>query len=656
MRDETSADDAPTGQDLSAHSTPSRAVPKNADAARHIALRILATTDMHMNLLPWDYFHGRSCHRRGLAQVGSLIAQLRAGRRNCLLFDNGDFLEGTPLGDYAASGDTHGAHPAIAAMNGLGYDAVALGNHDFTFGLSFLERVLATAHFPTLLANAQICAPAPDAPAPRPAWHPWQLLQRRLFDDTGQPHELRIGVIGFAPPQTANWDGSLQDLVRFDDIIDTARREIPKMRAAGADLIIALAHSGIGQPEPSPMMENAAAALGRVEGIDAIIAGHTHSAFPHRDFPASPGIDPIRGTVHGVPIAMAGFWGSHLARLDLTLSAVPPQDGATSPSPDARTKWRVTGFDVAAEPVVEQPSAPEVVEPTLPAHRATLRHYRSAIAQIERPIHSYFAMIGHDNCAGLIAEATSWHAKIALRNHDGPTRPILTAATSFRAGGWGGPDQFTYVPAGPLRLGHLADIYLFTNRLAVVEASGADLADWLERAGAVFAQLTPAQPDQDLRDPRFPGYHFDVIDGLSYRYDLRQPARYDVTGTRLHNGPGRLRDLCHQGQPVAPEDRFWLVTNSYRRSGSGLYAGLAETLPCILDAPERVRDILHRYVLRKGQIAGIAPQIWDFAPMPGCAAVIETSPAARDHLPDAGRPLTALSDSDQGFARFRVTF
>ena len=283
-----------------------------------VALRILATTDMHMNVLPYDYLADRPSGRGGLARTASLIARRRAEVDNCLLLDNGDFLEGTPLGDFAArrTAGMDRPHPAIAAMNALAYDAAALGNHDFSFGLAFLRGATDRARFPVLAANLHVRRGRGFAP--------YAIVDRSLRDVAGRQVPMRIGLVGFLPPQTAEWDRDLSSDLICDDIVATAGRIVPQMRRAGAQIVIALAHTGIGDPAARPGMENAATALAATPGIDAVIAGHTHQVFPGRDFRAIPGIDPQRGTLAGKPAVMAGFGGSHLGVIDLRLR----RDGA----------------------------------------------------------------------------------------------------------------------------------------------------------------------------------------------------------------------------------------------------------------------------------------------------------------------------------------
>jgi len=593
-----------------------------ADArAATIRLRLLATSDLHMKLTGYDYFHGRpGTAPGGLGHLAATIARLRTGTGCSLLFDNGDLLQGNPLADHLAAQDC-GPHPAIAWLNALAFDAATLGNHDFNYGPRVLARVLRGANHPVVLANAHLPG---NLRLPR-----WVLLRRPAVDTDGTLHELRVGVIGLLPPQTAAWEAQSMPGLRVDDMLATARAEVPRMRAAGADLVVALAHSGL-SPEPETEgMENAAAALAAVPGIDAVVAGHTHLPFP------APGDS---GLVAGTPVVLPGFGGAHLGVIDLTLQR------------QGRAPWQVVEAASRLHPAEAAPVPERLMRSLLPAHRGALRAQSRRAGGTRAPLQSHLTLIGHDAGLALVAAAQRWHLRNALRSTPWAGLPILAAAAPSRSGGRGGPAHYTDVPAGRLARRHLADLYAFPNRIAALIVTGAELRDWLERAASAFALLTPGAQDQPLLDPAFPGYQFDVIFGLRWSIDLACPARYDSEGRVVGPPEGRVRDLSYHGRPVTADDRFVLGTNSYRLSGVGLYAPFAREP--LLDGPERVRDVLHAYLRRRRVVAPEARLPFRFAPLPGTTAWLDTSPAVC--LNDAPLDARPLRLTDKGFMRLRV--
>ncbi|MDO5612101.1 MAG: bifunctional 2',3'-cyclic-nucleotide 2'-phosphodiesterase/3'-nucleotidase [Paracoccus sp. (in: a-proteobacteria)] len=611
--------------------------------ATRLSLRIMATTDLHMHVLPYNYLADRPSNQIGLARTARLVQQRRREHPNAILLDNGDFLQGSALGDFAATvanGNGNGPHPAIAAMNALGYDAATLGNHDFNYGLTFLRRAIAQAGFPFTVANARFRR---WSNIPR-----WLILDRDCTGPDGRQAPLRIGIIGFLPPQTADWDDSLTGQMTCEDILTSALREVPMLRAAGADVVIALAHSGIGTPLPRPMSDNVAAALAAVPGIDAIIAGHTHQVFPGPQFPARDGIDPQRGTLHGKPAVMAGYGGSHLGIIDLELSR-----------PVVAMPWRVTGFQVRTEQVAPRtPALPEVSQPAMALHRAALRHYRRRIGRTDQPLNSFFSLIGADRALKLVQRAQRWHVRRALRGTRWDGLPVLSAASPFRAGGRGGPTHYTDVPAGPLTLRSLADIYLFPNRIRAIALTGRDLTEWLERAAGQFRQITPGERDAPLIDKDFPSYNFDVIDGITWDIDLSAPPRFSPVGDMLAPSGGRVRNLCYQGRPVAADDRFVMATNSYRMAACGLYGPVAARADIVLGGRTLTRDVLRRYIAHNRALNIQPDQGWRFAPLPGTTALFDTSPDAVPHLPQVTEQsdlrLDHIAMTDDGFARMRL--
>ncbi|MDO5622000.1 MAG: 5'-nucleotidase C-terminal domain-containing protein [Paracoccus sp. (in: a-proteobacteria)] len=589
-----------------------------------IHLRLLATTDLHMHILPWDYFNNRPDSRLGLARLAGLIQTARQEAPNCLLLDNGDFLQGNPLADLLAR-DDRGPHPMIAAMAALGYDAATLGNHDFSFGPRFLRRVLAQATWPFVVSNAQM----PGVP-----WLPHLILDRRFRDDAGQLQHLRIGLLGVLPPQTPQWEAGLSRHLQTQPILPTARDAIARLQDQGADLIVALAHSGIGGDASLPESENLAEHLAALDGIDAVIAGHTHLAFPDPSLPPQAGVDPAQGRLAGKPAVMPGFWGSHLGVIDLHLH----YDGG----------WHVAAAKAELrQPDTTTPGSGCTLLPCTPAKRAhqqAQRHLNRRIAWVAAPLNSHFTALGHDRGLRLTAQALRWHLRKLRQRLPLPDLPVLVALAPVRAGGRGGPSHYTDIPAGPLTLRHVFDLYPFPNTLAARIASSAQIKDWLELGATGFTHMPDAVTERPLLDPDFPPYAMDLIDGLHWQLDVSQPAGK------------RIRNLTCKGQPVAAQDQFILLTNSYRVSGNGGgYGKLAAEMQA-LDLPQqRIRDLLHRYLRQVRRVVPHDAPFFTLKPPPGSRVTLDTAPTALPppSLQPQPRPTGQTTD---GFARFQLRF
>ena len=623
-------------------------MPHRTDAPVTAELRLLETTDVHGQLLPVDYLTTRTDTGAGLARTATLIRQARREAENCLLFDTGDFLQGAPLVDATGQTDSGwiGPHPAIEAMNALGYDAVGLGNHEFNFGIDWLLATLSSAVFPITCANA-IRTLGQTPQNDETLVSQYLMLERSLRDEAGQMHRLRIGVIGLLPPQITHWDHfHLENRVVSRPIEATARALVPKIRDEGADIVVALAHTGIERQAPFVSEENAALALADVPGIDAILAGHSHLVFPSSDHAQIEGVDNERGRLRNVPAVMAGAHGSHLGVLDLTL-----QKGHEG--------WTVASSKAEARAVApERPHPPVVADPDLcallePAHRATSALMEKPLGHGHDGMHTYLSMVRSDPVVHLIARAQRDALHRIVPEETLADYPVLSAASAFRTGGRAGPSHFTDIAAGPLTLRHAADIYAFPNTLCALILTGRQLWDWLERAAAYFNQVVPGVSDQPLINPAFPGHHFDVIDGLSYEIDLSAPSRYYPDGTRTNDKEHRIVHLRHENQPIDMEQEFIVATNNFRLYGGAPYASRENVrrvytshLPVIEAVKEKLR------VMDK---AGDAYPAWRFRSLPGTSVIFETGPSLREYPEDINAlGLTDLGDTDAGFARFRM--
>ncbi len=617
-------------------------------------LRIFETTDMHMHVFPYDYYADRPDDTVGLSRVATLIAHLRGGAANTLLFDNGDFLQGNPMGDFIATERglrPGGLHPAIAVMNALGYDAATLGNHEFNYGLDFLTAALARANFPVVCANVATTLGA-SPPQDRHIVEPWVLLDRVVTDGGGRSRPLRIGVIGLTPPQIVTWDKThLAGRIRTRDIVTTAAALVPDMQRAGAEVIVVLAHSGIGAQTHFEGMENAVLPLSQVPGIDALLTGHTHLVFPHPRFAGVPGVDVARGTIHGVATTMAGFWGSHLGVVDLHLR----HDGH---------RWRVHDAcgsvhpvrhprpDSTAVPPVE--SGADVLRVAQAAHRATLRYVRRRVGRTEVALHSYFALIAPSPAVAVVAAAQRDHVAAHLRGTRYQDLPVLSAAAPFKAGGLAGPQFYTDVARGKVAIKNIADLYIYPNLVRALHLSGAQLRDWLEHSAGLYNRIAPGRPDQPLLTADFASYNFDMIAGLTYRIDLSQPARFDAAGGLADRQAHRIVDLCHAGRPVDPAAMFVLATNDHRASGGGGFPGCGGDRQIVSGAVFN-RDLVVRHIMDHPRPAPEAVPCWGFAPMPGTSVLFDTGPGAAAHLPDLHHlDIELAGPGPGGFLRLRL--
>ncbi len=603
-----------------------------ASAPPTISLQILETTDLHSNVRAYDYYKDAPDPTFGLAKTATLIKEAKQENPNTLLFDAGDLIQGNPLADYTAKNlGPDDIHPMIEAMNILEYDAATLGNHEFNYGLDYLNTVMSKANHAVVNANIY------DAETNENLFKPYEILEKTFVDSEGNPQQVNVGVIGFAPTQIMDWDkDNLEGKVYVEDMVATANKFIPQMEAEGADIIIALAHSGCdvasaGQAEA----ENAVFDLSQVPGIDALLFGHRHVNFPGAaEFDGNAAIDNVNGTINGVPALEAGFWGNNLGVMNLTLKQ--DANGRYTIVENPKSSLRPIYDSANGQSLAEED--PEIVAAVNDYHEGTLEYIRSKIGETAIPMNSYFARVQDDPTVQIVNNAQTDFAKTYIKKNypedsEYQSMPILSAAAPFKSGR-GGVNDYTYIEQGELSLKSANDLYLFNNTFKAVELTGAEVKEWLEMSASQFYQIDPGKSEaQALIDTSFPGYNFDVIDGVTYQIDVTQPAKYSKSGALIDSNASRIKNLEYNGQPVDPNQKFIVATNNYRASGGGHFPGLEDS-KLVIDTTIENRNILTDYIKKQGVVSPTPDNNWSIAQLPAdVKATFESAPAAKNVLP-----------------------
>ncbi|WP_254437453.1 bifunctional 2',3'-cyclic-nucleotide 2'-phosphodiesterase/3'-nucleotidase [Ruegeria arenilitoris] len=614
-----------------------------------LKIRVLATSDLHMNLCGFDYFSDSPDPSIGFTRTASLIraARSEAEAQGALvvLCDNGDSLQGTPLGEWAVQSE-NAPHILMQAFSELGYDAIGLGNHDFGFGLETLDRVIADAACPVICSNAH----RQDAPN---CWQDHTMLNREIkFDD--QHVTLKIGAFSVLPPQTAKWEAHLlQGKVVIEDILTCAAQKVTNLKAQGCDLILALAHTGIGSAEPETGLENAVIPLAGIEGIDALIAGHSHLTLPGNAHDGIEHVDANRGLVHGKPVVMPGASGSFLGVIDLTLDRA------------GNGHWTVQDHRVSLRSIcpTKPDGSPKLIQedPVLArlfarGHSETRRRTAQPVGQTDQHLHSYFSFCAPDRGLVLTAAAQAAALRPYLQDTSFADFPVLSATAPSKFGGRAGPRFFTDVPPGQICLRHVNDMYAFPNELQAVVVTGEQISDWLEMSAGVFNQITPGH-QTTLVDINRAGHNFDIIQGLTYQFDLSQPARFDAGGHLIDPVNRRIRNIRFDGQPMAADQRFVVALNNYRANGGGHFPFVDQAEPIALpNLP--VQRVLQDYLsgaLPQDPLQ-YAPYPFGFAPMQGATALLRTGPKAQTHIAELEEyDPHVVREDDEGFLLIRLT-
>jgi 2',3'-cyclic-nucleotide 2'-phosphodiesterase / 3'-nucleotidase / 5'-nucleotidase len=524
-----------------------RAEPRAADAAAAAGTRdtlsvvLLGTTDVHGRLYNHDYYTGRPTDH-GLALLKPVIDSVRAAHPGrTFLFDSGDLLQGNPLGYVFARQHADDPSPIIRAMNLLSYDAAAIGNHEFNYGLQHLARALEQAEFPFVSANIYRHGTQEHA------YRPYTLIPLATpYGDT-----LTIGVTGNTPPGVHVWDREhVTGVLEFREIVSSVRAVVADMRARGADLVVVLSHGGLEGTSYDTVTtrlpaENAALELARQEpGIDVIFLGHTHRELADT-------------VVNGVLLTQARNWAASLAAATLTAERLAPG------------QWQV----VRSRGELLRPVPGRVDAAFLDSLR--WEHERTVVWVNARLGSATADMLAH---TGRVRDTPIIDFINEVQRRTAGADLSSTAAFQIDAG-W---------PAGDITIAQVAALYPYDNTLKAIRISGAQLRAYLEKAAEYYTGW-PARAGATVTNFDVPGYNFDIVSGVDYALDISRP-------------PGRrVTVLTYRGTAVRDEQTFTLALNNYRQSGGGGYDMIAGA-EVVYDRGEDVRELLIEEVRRRGTI------------------------------------------------------
>lgn len=603
-----------------------------------VALRIMGTTDIHTNLMNYDYYQDKEIQDYGLAKTGVLIEEARAEVENTLLFDNGDLIQGTPLGSYKVKEkplQKGEVHPSVAGLNALNYDVMSLGNHEFNFGLDYLDNVIKGAEFPVLNANVY------DGKTEKNRFTPYVILDKEVMDSKGDKHMLKVGVIGVVAPGIMRWDGSnLNGKVTVEDGVEAVEKFLPQVQKEGADLVFVIAHSGIGDEVHDEKEDDVTWQISALEGVDGVLTGHNHALFPG-DFTDVKNVNTEQGTLNGTPVVMPNRFGSHLGLLDYQLKL---ENG----------KWAVISGKGSVREVHKDSEKVNqaVVDAVKEAHNGTLDYIRTPLSKTTAPLTSYFGLIRDDSSIQIVTEAQKHYVNEKLKGTEYEKLPILSAGSPLKFGGRYGPDYYTAIPAGDVSIKNMADLYVYDNTVAAVVLTGKDIKEWLEMSAGAFNQVDPlTSGEQNIVNEKQRSYNFDVIDGLTYEIDITQPAKYDSKeGNLINKDASRIRNLHYNGKPIDSSQEFIVVTNNYR--GSGNFPGVRDAKEVIFYQDEN-REAVIDYLETIDQIEPFADNNWSISPVEGAKMIFETSIKGKDHIGDDPR-IKYLAPTEDGYAKYEL--
>ncbi len=520
-------------------------------APDRVQITILGTTDLHGNILPVDYYTNKS-DNRGIAKIATLIKRVRKEQPNVLLIDSGDTIQGSPLESFHGRKNNQPPDPMMLIMSSLNYDAMAVGNHEYNFGLKVLEKARSEAKFPWLSANTY------DKAKQQPHYKPYIVKEVA---------GVKIGILGLTTPGVPNWDNPPNYAgLEFHEPVAEARKWVPILREQEkADVVVIAMHMGLSEdlrtgdvsPGQVPHENEAISIAKEVPGVDVIFMGHTH-----RDVPSL--------YLNGVLLTQANHWGRHLARADLYLQR-------------AGSGWRMYAKSARTIPSDDRVEPdPEVVKLAEPYDQETQGWLSRVIGESPEELTAREARFRDTAILDLIQ-------KVQLEAGKADVSMVASFNSEAR------------IAKGPVSVRDIAGLYVYENTLAVLEVTGQQLKDALEHSAKYFKDYEPGKTPRDLINEKIPAYNFDIAEGVTYDLDISKPI-----GQRIQN-------LRFRGQPLAPTRKLRLATNNYRVNGGGGY-DMYKNAPVVYRSSEEIRELIIDWVERNKTVPATPNNNWRIVP------------------------------------------
>lgn len=539
---------------------------------KRYSFTVMGTTDLHGNVFNWDYFTDKEFDDKdhndvGLAKISTLVDEIREerGRRNTLLIDAGDTIQGTQLSYYYAKIDPITAergpvHPMAQAMNAIGYDAAALGNHEFNYGIPVLRKFEEQCDFPLLGANAL------DAKTQRPAFPPY--FMKRLRTPHGR--DVKVAVLGLTNPGIAIWDkANVQGKMTFPGLEEQAAKWVPRLRSMGADVVIVSAHSGSSGTssygDQLPYVENAAGLVAeQVPGIDAILVGHAHTEIAEY-------FVQNKETGKQVVLSEPLKWGQRLTLFDFDLVW-------------AKGRWTVE--KVGAQVLNSNTAAEDrkVTRLLADEHKKVVAYVNQVIGTSTQAMSTAEGPYKDVAIIDLISHVQAETVKEALKGGQYAALPVLSQASCF--------SRTAGIPAGEVTIKDAAGLYPFENTLEARLITGAQLKEYLEFSARYYVQTAagaPVDPAKLTNADSIPDYNYDALYGVTYEIDIAKPAG------------SRIAKLGFDGKEIDPKAEFVLAVNNYRASGGGNFPHVAAAKQLWANSDE-IRNTIIQWVQAKGTV------------------------------------------------------
>jgi 2',3'-cyclic-nucleotide 2'-phosphodiesterase/3'-nucleotidase len=586
-----------------------------ADAGQKetLDIRIIGTTDLHGQLNSKDYELGVDYNNGGLARVYDLIKKTRSEvpKANSILLDAGDVLFDYTT-EYIFSENQNAIQPIYQAMAKMGYDAITLGNHEFDYGYEYLLKQLNGSGMRDITVVSNVM----DSKSSEFPFLENMIITRKIKTSSGKNVEVKIGIIGQTIPVLTAKTHSYTGILKTEDMVANAKVQAAKLKEMGADIVIALSHTGIGPENPELNFKNVAYALTKIDDIDVVVCGHEHNLFPTTDMTSPylklPNVDKKSFLMNGKNVIMAGDRGEAIGVVDLTLEV----SGDGFDIVNRRSELRM----VTEKTTVEENSIAGLFGDW---EDLLLNYSTDVLATLKKDteLQNFFGLLGDNSAIQLLNDAKINYATryVNTVGKDYINYPIVAVST-YASYGVASVNDFINIK-DKITESDLTSIQPYNNYIYIYTITGKQLKEWLEWSASAY-ETTNFDTSWDnfvmndlmkktglkslIKEEWLEDWsNFHVFDGIDYVIDPSKNPRYDLSGNIIDSSR-RISSIKYNGTNVSDSMKFLLVSNKITQPQD---ANKGVEKQVVLNGFVRTQGVLAKYISQLNVSGSVIPQI-----------------------------------------------
>ena len=630
--------------------TPTPLPPGNAD------LRLMYTTDTHGQITSFDYQRQTEV-TRGYERIATMMETARneVGDRNYMSFDLGDNIMDYTT-DFIYNQSPTSTQPVYKAIASMNYDAITLGNHEFDYGINYVTRQLESSG---LMDKCVLSNVTSKFTGDYVFGRENRIIEKEVIDKSGRTRIVKVGIFGVTPPTISVRTENVLNSLNAEGIYKTAEREVAALKAQGADIIIALAHSGVGTENPSETASNVGYAMAHIDGLDVILGGHQHVYFPDENFSYLPDVDKNTWLIKGTRLVVMRDSARALGIVDLKLRF------------DEQGKVHIDSSTCDIRKVTSK------VEPN-PAITAFMdtwgpkitKNTTSAIGTIgEKRWTTYLAALESNPILQTVQNAQRAYAYQYI-TENAPQYLDLPILCATRYGMFGNESGSEYGDVtGTITNGRIQDFARYHQYIYVYEITGAQLKEWIEWAASTY-QKTWTSSRSEWEDPIISRYakqggnsllssenvrnwmSMFFFGGVEYTINPSYDPRYSEDGRKISDSE-RVTSLTFNGAPVEADQKFVIASDQILATMQcdatrGIYSNKIAAKKVLL------QNVVKNYLKECAALGDIdisAHQNWKLDLPSGYRFLLMTG-SGGDSIVTESKWGGSLYDSDNGYSYF----